>query len=228
MDDVFERRRKLVLDLIDKRFDGAKSAFARRINRSASQVGHITYPPGHVHHKDIGEDMARHIEATVGLPEGLLVMAPAETLAAATEAHASGQPRVADRQLPLHGHVRNVFITPLQPLTEDERERWRPRYATVATADPDAYLVEPGTALQPRALPGDVLLVEPHTPPEVEDDVLVRLTDGTATLGRLVSLRWGVRLAAYDDRPARALAQADVTTIHTVVAVLSHHCIFDV
>lgn len=223
MRNVFERRRKLVLDLIDKRYDGRKSAFAVAAKRSASQVGHITYPPGHDGHKDIGENLAREIEKECGLPTGLLLIAPADNLKDALEALANGATGSSvDKELPLHGQARNVFVR-----YRTEGERGARRYATVATNDPHTYLLEvKGTALTPWALPGDVLMVQPSLPVELEDDVVVECTDGGTVIGRLLSLRGGWRLGQYGSAPV-VLPTDKVGSVHVVAAVLSRHLVFD-
>lgn len=74
------------------------------------------------------------------------------------------------------------------------------QYAEVASADPQAFLTPVvGLSMAPRYNPGEFALVEPGTEPELEDDVLVRLTTGETMIKRLLSRRQGIRLGSYND-----------------------------
>lgn len=55
-----------------------------------------------------------------------------------------------------------------------------------------------GASMVPRYNPGEFALVEPGTEPDLEDDVLVRLTDGTTMIKRLLSRRGGWRFGSYN------------------------------
>lgn len=73
-------------------------------------------------------------------------------------------------------------------------------FAEVASSDPHAFLAEVvGPSMIPRFNPGEFALVEPETEPDIEDDVLVRLTSGETLLKRLLSRRGGLRLGSYND-----------------------------
>jgi phage repressor protein C with HTH and peptisase S24 domain len=65
--EVQEIRRRRVEALIDARFDGSRSAFARAVNRAQSQISE-TLSGG----KSFGEKLARGIETALNLPEGSL------------------------------------------------------------------------------------------------------------------------------------------------------------
>lgn len=72
-------------------------------------------------------------------------------------------------------------------------------YAEVASSDPLAFLVEVvGTSMVPRYNPGEYALVEPGTDPNIDDDVLVRLTNGETMLKKLLSRSGGYRLGSYN------------------------------
>lgn len=71
-------------------------------------------------------------------------------------------------------------------------------YALVATQDDHAFLFRvEGDSMSPRFQPGEYGLCEPGTAPEVEDDVLVRLTSGETLLKRLLSRKGGIRLGSW-------------------------------
>jgi phage repressor protein C with HTH and peptisase S24 domain len=73
-------------------------------------------------------------------------------------------------------------------------------YAEVVSTDPHAFIIKVvGTSMVPKFTPGDFALVEPGTEPDIEDDVLVRLTNGQTMLKRLLSRRGHIRLGSYND-----------------------------
>jgi phage repressor protein C with HTH and peptisase S24 domain len=66
-------------------------------------------------------------------------------------------------------------------------------YAELATTDPHAFLTPiVGTSMVPKFNPGDFVFVEPGTPPEAGDDVLVRLVTGQTLIKVLRSTRNGI------------------------------------
>jgi len=70
----------------------------------------------------------------------------------------------------------------------------------IASSDPQAFVVEVvGASMFPKYTPGNYALVEPSIEPELEDDVLVRLTSGETLIKRLISRRGGYALASYND-----------------------------
>jgi hypothetical protein len=63
-------------------------------------------------------------------------------------------------------------------------------YAEMATADHEAFLCEvTGQSMYPKYESGNFALVEPNTPPDIEDVVLVRLKTGEVMIKRLLSRR---------------------------------------
>lgn len=73
------------------------------------------------------------------------------------------------------------------------------QYGLVASTDPHAFLVEVSEeSMVPKYTPGDFALVEPGTAPELEDDVLVRLTSGVTMIKRLLSQRGAYRFGSYN------------------------------
>lgn len=90
-------------------------------------------------------------------------------------------------------------------------------YASIATSDPHALLIEViGTSMVPRYNPGEFALVEPETEPEIDDDVLVRLTNGETLLKRLVSRSGGYRFGSYNTGEVLHYTQEDVSWIYYV------------
>lgn len=111
-------------------------------------------------------------------------------------------------------------LVPVLPVTLAELPKIPPEqfvflasqeHAEVATADRNAFVfrVEDG-ALAPRFNPGEYALAEPGTSIEIEDDVLVRLTDGTVLFRRLLSRKGGIRLGTLTGAPTVTLREEDV------------------
>lgn len=91
------------------------------------------------------------------------------------------------------------------------------KYAMVATSDQHAFLTPiVGTSMVPKFNPGDYAFVEPETPVEIEDDVLVRLATGETMLKRLISRRGGVQLASYNEPGTMLFAPEEITWMYYV------------
>lgn len=89
--------------------------------------------------------------------------------------------------------------------------------ADIATNDPHAFLVAvEGPSMIPRYNPSEFALVEPGTEPEIEDDVLVRLTDGTTMIKRLLSRRGGWRFGSYNDPEVLHYPAEQVTWVYYI------------
>ena len=87
---------------------------------------------------------------------------------------------------------------PIPPSAADLREL-ATNVAQAFSADGDAFAIEIGDdANTPRYLIGELALVEPSEPVEIEDDVLAILHDGTWLVRRLVSQRGATVLSAWN------------------------------
>ncbi|MNY14329.1 Peptidase S24-like protein [compost metagenome] len=90
-------------------------------------------------------------------------------------------------------------------------------YGFAASTDPHAFLVRVfGPSMIPVYNPGNFALVEPGTEPEIEDDVLVRLTSGETMIKRLVSRRDGFRFSSYNDPQVLYYEPSEVTWIYYI------------
>lgn len=90
-------------------------------------------------------------------------------------------------------------------------------YAEVASGDPKAFIVEViGPSMAPRYNPGEFALVEPGTEPDIEDDVLIRLTSGQTMIKRLLSRRAGYRFGSYNDPEILTFQDSDVSWVYYV------------
>jgi len=73
-------------------------------------------------------------------------------------------------------------------------------YGEVYSSDKNAFITRvDGNSMIPKYHHGGYALVEPDTDPELEDDVLIKLTTGQVMLKKLVSRRGGVVLSSYGD-----------------------------
>lgn len=89
--------------------------------------------------------------------------------------------------------------------------------AEIATSDPHAFLIGvDGHSMVPRYNPSEYALVEPGTPPELEDDVLVRLSTGQTMLKRLLSKRDGWKFGSYNSTEVLFYEAAEVTWVYYV------------
>lgn len=90
-------------------------------------------------------------------------------------------------------------------------------YAEVSTADDKAFLCRVvGESMAPRYHPGEYVLIEPGTEPDLEDDVLVRLADGSTMLKRLLSRRGGWRFGSYGSSEVLNFRPEEVTWVYYV------------
>jgi phage repressor protein C with HTH and peptisase S24 domain len=90
-------------------------------------------------------------------------------------------------------------------------------YAEVVSADPHAFIVRVvGSSMVPKFTPGDYALVEPGTDPDIEDDVLVRISNGQTMIKRLLSRRGHVRLGSYNDTEVLMFEKEEVTWMYYI------------
>ncbi|WP_422649496.1 hypothetical protein OJJOAM_000983 [Cupriavidus sp. H18C1] len=70
--------------------------------------------------------------------------------------------------------------------------------------------------MSPVYNPGDFAFVEPSTPVEAGDDVLVRLTTGETMLKRLRSCHNGIQLESYNESGTLFFAPEEVSWMYYV------------
>lgn len=91
------------------------------------------------------------------------------------------------------------------------------RFGLVASTDPHAFLTEVSEeSMIPKYTPGDFALVEPGTEPELEDDVLVRLSSGETMIKRLLSRRGAYRFGSYNSTAVLHFRFEDVDWVYYV------------
>lgn len=90
-------------------------------------------------------------------------------------------------------------------------------YSEEYTEDEHAFIVKVrGDSMSPRYMPGEHVLVEPSIPPEIEDDVLVRLASGETMIKRLLSRRSGIRLGSWNQAEVMTYAEREITWMYYV------------
>lgn len=104
----------------------------------------------------------------------------------------------------------------------DDPRNLATEYADVTSNDPQAFVCRVvGDSMVPRYMPGEYVLVEPGTEPEIEDDVLVQLKSGKRLLKRLAGRRGGIRLAAYNSQETQTYQQDDIQWMSYVAHAVS-------
>lgn len=86
-------------------------------------------------------------------------------------------------------------------------------YGEIVSLDDGAFLVPVRDLdMLPKFNPGEFVLIEPREPIDVEDDVLVRFTDGRLLLRRLISRRGAIRLGGYGDTGSLLTCHPDIVS----------------
>lgn len=70
--DLFDKRQKRLLQLLQTRFDGSQTKLAEAVGRTSAYISFLLADKDLPHHKNLGEKLARHIETAVGLAAGWL------------------------------------------------------------------------------------------------------------------------------------------------------------
>ncbi|MBT0721095.1 LexA family transcriptional repressor [Rosenbergiella collisarenosi] len=160
---------------------GGNSFFAERIDREATQTSRIL---GNNPTKNIGEDLARHIERCFDLPEGWLDQDRENT-----EKHNSFEP------VHKSNDFRSVPVIPWEKVSE-----WNEKGLTQMDTDklqklpcpiscgPLTYVLRVvSESMSDDYKPGELIFVDPSVSPTSGNDVVALLTDtGETTFKRLI------------------------------------------
>lgn len=209
--DKYERRRLRLVELRDTRCDESAAALARKIERDPSYVARMLYPEGKAGKKRIADDMMEIIEKAFALPHGWMDSIRSEPPRQESARRAYYNNRVWVIGNGQGGLPDRIWTDGDYPVGASDK------YAEVATDDQHAFIVSVrGDSMIPRYQPGEYALVEPDTAPEIEDDVLVRLTTGETMLKRLLSRRGGIRLGSYNSAEVMTYREEDIIWIYYV------------
>lgn len=185
------------MDIIEIRRARLRDWFADRTlpAREKSYISQL------IHGKaSFGEKAARRLEADYGMPRLYL----------------DGEDRPeTDAQL------RRVWVIERNRATL----RTTDRYIDYQTDDPQAFVVRVrGTAMSPRYMPGEYVMIEPSIPLDAEDHVLVRLANGETHIRRLLSQRGGlIRLGRYDSTDVATYHAEEVEWMYHVAHAIPAH-----
>lgn len=198
-------RREILRRLIDEMFDGKQAPFARAIKKSPAQVNQWL-----TGHRALGDAGARAIELALNLGTGYFDQTnPSPTVARGPLAPAArkvwvignGQGGLPDR----------LWTDGDYPVGASDK------YAEEQTDDAHAFIVKVhGDSMSPRYMPGEYVLVEPSVPPDLEDDVLVRLATGETMIKRLLSRRGGIKLGSWNSPEIMSFDERDVSWMYYI------------
>ncbi|MFM0324822.1 S24 family peptidase [Caballeronia glebae] len=244
--DKYERRRLRLIEVRDRLCGGGVSTLAKRIGKSDSYVSRMLYEDGKSGRKRIGEDMVEHIENGFGWERGTFdsdlpvaeLAKPGAPVSTDQIGHQLSDtdntetPQKFTHPLPLTHAVgesknfRRVYVVgraqgglPERIWTDgDHLVGAIDEYAELATTDPQAFICPVvGDSMYPRFMPGEYVLVEPSTPPQIEGTVLVRLGTGETMLKRLLSRRDAhVRLGSWNDPVVHTFRDSEITWMYYV------------
>lgn len=119
-------------------------------------------------------------------------------------------------EVPVYG--KGMGGLPDRLFTDEGRlENAHDEYGEVYSSDENAFITRvDGNSMFPKYHHGGYALVEPGTEPELEDDVLVKLTTGQVMLKKLVSRRGGIVLASYSDTVIYTFSPDQIVWIYYV------------
>lgn len=90
-------------------------------------------------------------------------------------------------------------------------------YAEVLSGDDNAFVIRvEGNSMFPKYAHGEYALVEPNTVPEIEDDVLIKLSTGEVMLKRLISRRGGIHLSSYNESGTYDFQDSEIVWMYYV------------
>ncbi|MDR6521794.1 hypothetical protein J2789_004484 [Variovorax paradoxus] len=226
-------RLQALLAFLRKHYCGGNAAeLARRIGQSDSYVNRLFYAQGKNGAKGIGPKIMQACTEAFDLPRGFWEMTPEEAtieLAGGAPKHThatSAPPAMPEGSIPIDpskshriwvvgkgagGISERVWTDGDHPVGATDQ------YGLVASTDPHAFLVEVSEeSMIPKYTPGDFALVEPGTPPELEDDVLVRLKSGLTMIKRLLSQRGAYRFGSYNSTAVLHFRFEDVDWVYYI------------
>lgn len=201
-------RRARVNKIIDEQFGTVLAEFARAIERDDAQVWQ--YVKGD---RNIGERMARHIEAKLKLARGDLDVADSFHVAQDRPSY-GGIPVVGTAQLGPDGFWDELGY----PTGHGDG------FIDYPMRDKNAYAVRvKGDSMRPRIKPGEYVIIEPSHAVVTGDEVLVKIRDGRRIIKRLGPRRKGTTefQSVNEDHKPFTMEDADIEAMHFVSAIVN-------
>jgi phage repressor protein C with HTH and peptisase S24 domain len=223
MNDIFATRRKRLLQLIQTRFEGNQTKFADAIGRGNAYVSFLLAEPGLQHSKNLGEKLASHIEATLGLPEKWLdggddLVLKDRPVAALTAANEGMYELIPRRLIKLSAGNGNPIFE------EDEsapplafRKEWLMREGLRAE---DLVLAQAkGNSMEPRIFDGDDILINKGAKGrEIKDGKIYALRYGDELRVKRIFKKVNSILLVSDNPtyPDEEVAASDLDKLHII------------
>lgn len=205
-----EIRRHNLNQLVETRYKGVAADLARAIGRDDAQVWQLLSGPENGG-RNIGERLARHIEAALELQQGDLDRI--DMHAPSSPPYERGAPVVGTAQLGDEGFHMELDY----PVGHGDG------FVRYPTRDRNAYALRVrGDSMRPRIKPGEFVLVEPNHALQAGEEVLVRTTDGRVMVKVLDFRRDGVvQLSSVNEqhRPM-TLEEGQIDRMHYVAAIV--------
>lgn len=170
--------------------------------------------------RDMGDDLARRIEEKLGKPRGWMdrLQVPPDRLGEPDgpgydQQHGFGVPVVGTAQLGDDGYWHETG----HPVGHGEG------WVRYPMKDPNAYALRVrGDSMWPRIKPGEFVVIEPNTPVQFGEEVMVQTDDGRSMIKLLVSRRGGmVELHSVNgEHKPLTLEERQIVHMHYVAGII--------
>lgn len=213
-----ENRRKRLRQWIDEHFSN-QAAFVAAHNLNQGEISSL------LKDKSFGSVKARNLEAATGMPERYLeeraetaspVARPSELWQGQVPPPGTPIPDSSFRKIWVVGKGSGGFLPERIWCDSDHPVGATDSFAELGSSDPNAFLSEVvGQSMYPKYENKNFALIEPNTPIDIEDCVLVRLESGETLLKRLISRRGGsITLGSFNDNGLLHFEDDDVTWMY--------------
>lgn len=217
-------RKARLRHLIDTDFGGSQAELAKAAQASKSRVSQMAGEK-----EPFGEEAARRLAYALGLTEDWF---STEQPTPKEGAHAQGitQPLIVSERLPSYSttipasSLRKIWVVGKGAGGSMAERIWTDGdyptgatdvYAELGSSDPNAFLVEvSGFSMYPKYENKNFALIEPNTPIDLEDCVLVRVKTGETMLKRLISRRNGITLSSYNEAALLHYDESEITWMY--------------
>lgn len=178
--------------------------------------------------REMGEAVARRIERELGLPAESMDQNGSIRLPIVVqqdlegyEVKTSSVPVVGTAQLGDHGYWHELDYPPGHG----------DGFVSYPSRDPNTYALRvKGDSMRPRIKPGEFVIIEPNSPPQTGDEVLVQTKDGRSMIKQLGARRNGlVELLSVNEQDHRPITieTSDILRMHPVAAIVKSHLYFE-
>ena len=221
--DVYEIRRSRLSKLLEETYNNKKTLLAKELDIQPSYLSRFS-TKNRANHRNIGDAMARRMEAASGKPRGWM--------------DSTVDRDSIDTSIKKSGHVEPAVLDiitriPVLGNTQAGREGYwygevdhpskATEYIDAPSRDNEAYgLRIRGSSMWPRMREGDVLSISPVAECFPGDYVVIRTTDGETLVKELVVCRHNEVLldSLSEQQPRIALPLDTIELMHKVTAIV--------